>query len=276
MTSCILTLIKNEHEYLNEWIKYHIDLGINYIFIIEDYDSLSHKEICDKYSNVMLINIEKLLDINRVKKIRNHVFYKRQPEYIRKGLKYINENFSYDWCFSIDADEFITIDKQYNNINEVLKEYIEYDAVCLNWKVYGANGLIYKPDYSKHGIIETYTKPCELQHIDKSQWHQSVKTVYNMSNFTNNLFCSECVPNLKSNWCKTNYTQDIKNLIYDKIYLRHYITKSWEEYIWKLNTRGMFYKNHRKYDSFFEMNPDMKAYKKELMEIKDKIIKEDT
>jgi hypothetical protein len=31
MTSCILTVIKNEHQYLDEWIKYHIDLGIDHI-----------------------------------------------------------------------------------------------------------------------------------------------------------------------------------------------------------------------------------------------------
>lgn len=265
MTSCILTLIKNEHEYLNEWIKYHINLGINHIFIIEDYDSNSHKEICDKYSNVTLINITKLLNIEYINKFKKYRIYRRQLDYLRNSLNYINENYFYNWCFSIDADEFITIDKQYNNINEILKEYIEYDAVLLSWKNYGANGLIYKPDYSKKGIIETYNKPCKLQYIDEHRWFSTIKTVYNMNNFTIDLFCSECVPNLKSNWCKTNYTQDIKNIIYDKIYLRHYITKSWEEYIWKLNTRGMFHKTHRNYEDFFEMNPDMKQYKKELL-----------
>ena len=35
-TSCILTVIKNEHEYLDEWIRYHLNLGIDHIFIFED------------------------------------------------------------------------------------------------------------------------------------------------------------------------------------------------------------------------------------------------
>ena len=35
MSSCIFTVIKNEHEYLDEWIKYHLDLGIDHIFIFE-------------------------------------------------------------------------------------------------------------------------------------------------------------------------------------------------------------------------------------------------
>ena len=52
MKSCILTVIKNEHEYLDEWIKYHLDLGIDHIFIFEDIDSdfksIEQKENSDK------------------------------------------------------------------------------------------------------------------------------------------------------------------------------------------------------------------------------------
>ena len=49
MTSCIFTVIKNEQEYLDEWIKYHLDLGVDHIFIFEDIDSESHKDITAKY-----------------------------------------------------------------------------------------------------------------------------------------------------------------------------------------------------------------------------------
>lgn len=56
MKSCIFTVIKNEHEYLDEWIKYHLDLGINHIFIFEDVDSKSHKDITDKYGDKVTLN----------------------------------------------------------------------------------------------------------------------------------------------------------------------------------------------------------------------------
>ena len=51
MNVCIITVIKNEQEYLNEWIRYHLDLGIDHLFIFEDKGSESHKEITDKYSS---------------------------------------------------------------------------------------------------------------------------------------------------------------------------------------------------------------------------------
>ena len=37
--------------YLDEWIRYHLDLGIDHIFIFEDIDSDSHKDITDKYGD---------------------------------------------------------------------------------------------------------------------------------------------------------------------------------------------------------------------------------
>ena len=77
---------------------------------------------------------------------------------------------------------------------------------------------------------------------------------------------------LTMKWCKSDFSQDTQNKIYDNIYLRHYITKSWEEYVWKIYVRGMFYPLHRKYDNFFEINEDMKDRKEELMRLADSII----
>ena len=61
--ACILTVVKNEQEYLDEWIKYHLDLGVSHIFIFEDFGSDSHKEICDKYGDKVSLNgVETILD----------------------------------------------------------------------------------------------------------------------------------------------------------------------------------------------------------------------
>jgi hypothetical protein len=40
-------MIKNEHQYLKEWIDYHLNLGIDAIYLAEDITSDSHKEITD-------------------------------------------------------------------------------------------------------------------------------------------------------------------------------------------------------------------------------------
>jgi hypothetical protein len=62
MNNCILTIIKNEHLYLDEWIQYHLNIGVDHIFIFEDIDSNSHHEIVQPYSNqITLFSISTIL-----------------------------------------------------------------------------------------------------------------------------------------------------------------------------------------------------------------------
>ena len=275
MTSCILTVIKDEHLYLDEFIRYHLNLGIDYIIIAEDIDSKSHKNITDKYNNVTLYNVLDFFKEDKTKeKIINRKKYKisNQESYLYYGLIYIKNHYNFDWCFVIDIDEFITIDNNYKNVNEVLSLYENYDAVILQWQNYGANGLIYTPDYKQKGIIKYYTECCNFTKIDRPAWFRNVKSVHHLNNYTKNSYNSGHVPNLKTNWCRTDFSQNKKSIIYDNMYIRHYITKSWEEYVNKIKIRGLFNRIHRNYEDFFYLNPDMLNKKEELLKIADDII----
>ena len=188
-----------------------------------------------------------------------------QHNYLRNGLAYVKNNYNYDWCFVIDIDEYITIENKYESLEEVLSIFNGYDAILLQWENYGANGLIYKPDYTKKGIIDTYTQKVGYQNVDNNM--NNLKCIYNMNTYVNENYKNNHIPNLNIKWCKTDLSQQKDSYIYDKIYLRHYITKSWEEYVCKLKIRGMFFKNHRNYWSFFEMNTDMIDKKEELIKL---------
>ena len=267
MTSCILTVIKNEHEYLDEWIKYHLDLGIDHIFIFEDIDSDSHKYITDKYDKVSLDSISIILNDNDMQKIIEWKQTKKhnpQEIYFPKCLLYIKQHYKYDWCFVIDVDEYITFETFNDNLKHILTLFQNYDAFILQWKCYGANGLINKPDYTNKGIIATYTK--EIQGFIPTATPQSLsKTCYNLNTFKEINFLYAHQPSRYCNFCRTNFEKDRNKPVYDKIYIRHYITKSWEEYIWKIKTRGYFFGKMRTVDAFFNINQDMLYKKTELI-----------
>lgn len=274
--SCILTVIKDEQEYLDEWIKYHLDLGVDHIFIFEDIDSTSHIEICSRYNRrVTLDSVLSILD----KKGRDKAFELKltkksnaQDLYFKNGLKYIKEKFKnvYDWCFVIDVDEYITLEKENTKLIDVFGLFDKYDAFVMQWKCYGANGYINKPDYSVNGIVGTYTKKSD--YIGHSVLEWTTKTCYKLSAFKENYFIGNHQPSDDCKWCRTNFTKNRKSPIYNTIYIRHYITKSWEEYIQK-RKRGYFMGFARTSDMFFKVNPDMLNIKKELMnKLKDEIL----
>ena len=259
MTSCIATIVKDEQEYLDEWIQYHLNLGINHIFIFEDLGSESHNHITSKYPQVTLNTISSILtddDLELVKQMRANRSIKTHSFYLDRLLSYISHNYSkyYDWCFTTDVEK---------DISSTLSLYDNYDAIVLRWKNYGANGLISKPDYSKVKVIEVFTKEMLGTMNEKSSC--LCKVCYNLKKYKPEFFANTHNPSDLCNYCNTNFVKSCSISSFRNIYLKHYVTRSWEEYVWKVKVRGYMYGLKRTYDAFFDMNPDMRSQKTALL-----------
>ena len=266
MTTCILTVIKNEHEYLDEWIRYHLDLGIDHIFIFEDIDSDSHKDIIDKYldkvslnSIFVVLNDEEKEKAILVKETRK---WNVQHVYFKNALLYLKNNFDYDWCFLIDNDEFITLEDG-KNLEDIFYLYQEYDAFLMRWKCYGANELIYKPNYIENSLIDIYNKE-SIANICPPEIDSWCKTCYKLKSFKGEYFFNQHHPKYNFNWVNTNFIRGV-SFNCKNIWIRHYITKSWEEYVSKRRQRGFTWGGTRSYDFFFDINPEMNKYKDKLL-----------
>lgn len=261
MKTCILVIVKNEHTYLNDFITYHLNLGINHLFVFEDINSMSHKEITDKYDSVTLNSIKFLYpEIN---------FTHNQHEYFRRSIEYIKKNYDYDFCFCIDIDEYITLKEENLKVNEVIERYSNFDALVLQWQNYGANGLIYQPKYDKP-IQDIYTQKTGMSCNDRQ--YISTKVCYNLKTFERKNYNSNHLPSIFCNWCKPDFSNDTKSQVYDVIYIRHYITKSFEEFVNKVYIRGLFSHYHRNWNDFFSLNPDMEDKREELIKLGEEMI----
>ena len=65
----ICSMIKDEQNYLKEWIEYHLSIGISCIYLYEDdiNNSSSHANICKEYQNVYLDKFTNMITLNRRK-----------------------------------------------------------------------------------------------------------------------------------------------------------------------------------------------------------------
>lgn len=271
MKVCIHTVIKNElDEYLICWLDYHTKM-VDHIFIFEDIDSWSHRHITDRYDNVTLMLGSDIYPEDRLKQNKENGRDNQRP-LLKEGVMYIKSLNEYDWLFTIDIDEFITLQSPYKAISDVLVAFQDKDGVLLEWMNFGASGRIYKPDYQGRDYREFYTEIGNDSEWD-AQAKANTKIVWNLNKITRwNVTGLHC---LAGDWTKTNGEKTRKKKVYDKMYLSHYITKSWEEYIWKRYIRGMHSGDrHRNDDDFFEINPDMLPLKEKLIEIKNNILKE--
>lgn len=273
MKTCIHTVILNElDEYLKVWLDHHTKM-VDHIFVFEDIGSHSHKHITSQYDNV---TIQSVLDIFDDESKRQRVIEEKakgltvQTHYLVEGLIKIQSLKEYGWCFTLDIDEFITLQPPYKSIPDILREFQDKDGILIQWMNFGANGRIYKPNYNGRDYREFYTQKSPFNKHDAAV-KITTKMCWNLNRITKwNISGVHC---MVGNWTNTNGVKDRKEICYYKMYLSHYVTKSWEEYIWKLYIRGMHCGNrHRKDIDFFEINPDMLPMYDECIKIKNKIL----
>lgn len=252
--AAIATVIKNEQEYLKDFIEYHLSLGVNEIHIYEDYGSDSHKDICDKYENVYLSSILDIYPENEREEYKQMRINDIPPQTknINQILKYLHPTHNEDWwIFLTDIDEFITCTEKFPDI---LDRYKDYESVLIYWCNYGCNNHIYKPVYDKP-IWEIYAKPCQYEQYSDLKHFKITKFIVNMAKWKPEH--KYWIHNAPRNWVKADFTYKRSEPVFAPLYLRHFITRSWEEFCYKILIRGCFHTGHRQYRSFFEMQPDM-------------------
>lgn len=261
MNVCIFTVVKNEQDYLYDFLKYHTDMGID-VFVFEDLFSVSHFNICKQFDNVYLHSVIELYGENEIDELIQNRVEKKPPQtdFINRGLNYIHNLNKYDWCWLIDVDEYITSTEPFT---DVLERFKDRDSVLVYWMNFGCSGHIYKPKYDKP-IYDIYTERCGYElYSDYKNW-KLTKFCVNMHKWKpTQKYYIHCA---NVNFIKADGTFKRTEIVYEPLYLRHYITKSIEEYLFKVYKRGMFHNGHRNIQSLWEMCP---RYKEQVLLDKD-------
>lgn len=229
----ILTAVRDENEYLKEWLDYHISMGVDHFYI---YDNES---IAPIYEYLQSIEYE---HIDRVTVIPWKTTVYTQQDTCNHWLKTYGEETK--WFICMDVDEFVKIKEgQDKTLIEFLNDNSAYSSIKCKWKHFTADGRVEKTD---EPVMERFTTE-----TDWSDWKQGGK-YFAQSNRVSHFI--SYVPQVRLNMQTLDFNSQI---ISDFYQLNHYFTKSYEEYLEKLR-RGSVNPNFmRKYQEFFEVNPDM-------------------
>jgi cellulose synthase/poly-beta-1,6-N-acetylglucosamine synthase-like glycosyltransferase len=209
---CVITVAKNENEWIEEWIKYHFNLGFDRIIIIDN-NSEENKTIYDD---------------DRVEIIPERIQFGdnwgmgggTQPQLLNKALDVVKSE-KIDYCASIDVDEFIEL-RKHNNIKEFIYDEVYKSGKNIAevlWEYYDDNDIIYEKD-TKKSVLETYTrKASKYGDINR----KSIFKVYDETFFDGVHFPSSSL--FEKGLYFTNHTDTNVAVI------RHYRTKCLETYI---------------------------------------------
>lgn len=241
MRTCICVIIKDEHQYLEEWINHHLNLGIDEIFLYEDYYSKSHADIIKPFGDkVHLQSIDYVLKHKDCKIISDKGPYRQNALFTWFPLNYGKE---FDWILFNDIDEFLILKQP---LHELLAEYNDKPAIYFWWKNYGASGNIKKPQGK---VMDNYTKLA-------SSFNVCFKTFLNCKYYT---YWEIQIHKVKGGVFPIDENGCHKG------WINHYFTKSWDEWKGKILIRGDVNKGHRKIYQFFKLNHDMLHLKNDLL-----------
>jgi hypothetical protein len=128
MKTAICVIIKDENDYLDEWLEHHLSLGFDKIFLYEDYGSKSHLDIVKPYGDrVHLNSIDIIFNSSDPNKNVVNTGEVVQVQLFRYFPKIYKNDF--DWILFNDLDEFLMLKQP---LHELLEEYIEYSKNRIN------------------------------------------------------------------------------------------------------------------------------------------------
>lgn len=164
----IVAIMKNEGEYLKEWIEYHKLVGADF-FVLYDHESTDNTyELLEPYIK------DGLVDYNRVETPGSKLHHPQKEMYTDAVVRYREKT---RWMAFIDVDEFIvpenemTIIEELNNIIEKIGK-ANLGGVGISWINYGSSNFEKKPQGL---VIENFV----WRSKDEYEGNRLVKSIVN-------------------------------------------------------------------------------------------------
>lgn len=222
----IALIVNREYDYIREHIMYHLSLGFDKIYIGDnnfDNDERYEELLAD------LIKENKVVILN----------YRHAPSQQIPFYNHIIKNVEYEWCAFIDCDEFLTFSENspFKNIKDFLHSNPNILNYHVNWMCYGDNGYCYK---TSNSVLSRFTVPMKkdfsyLYHFPENKHIKTILNKKSKGTFINpHSVLEDNAYNPSGKKVDRGFFSDMD---YDVLYIRHFYTKSLEEWVNKKMVR---------------------------------------
>lgn len=247
----ICALAKNENAYIDEWVKHHVDLGVDFIYLYDNNDS-STPFVGDCIDPAYR---DKVMIINR-----NDEDLRTRQQFVYND--WLKDHYSEtEYCAFVDIDEFIVTESLEGLVSKMPPEC---DVMVLNWINYGDNGVI-EGDESQ----PVRTRFTARAYKNSGFWNRTVKSILrcnldrgfyaiNAHGFSRKMGVptSYCDCNGDGVRLMPSLKFSVDSFDHHSSYIEHYSTKSLSEYLkYKINRIGVVWNTDKgRVDYFFRVN----------------------
>lgn len=221
MQVVICALAKNEHLYINEWVKHYLDLGIDHIYLYDN-DNQNSPYIGNCIDKSLRDKIT-IYDIRGMKsKYLQHYFYN----------SFYHEH-TFDWVLFVDIDEFLMgIDNIHTFLNQV--KFANYNQIRVLWKLFGDDDVVERDmSIGVKDFFKQQKHDNRLEYQNKSFIRGGLNIQITSCHYVKGLY--SCFPSGRE--CQSNKLEII-DYTNETIYVHHYMTKTLAEFIKQKLGRG--------------------------------------
>lgn len=126
----VALFVRNEEHDIAYWIAWHAAIGVTKFYIYDDHSDDETYDIIKLLSNLFDIDVEKT---NKVQ--QPNFFWRQRDAYFSASRK---ANGHEEWLALLDGDEYLTLTDEIN-ISEYMEKFHNYNAVAINWRIYGSS-----------------------------------------------------------------------------------------------------------------------------------------
>ena len=224
---CFAAMGKGENLYARELVEYYQKLGVDK-FILADNNSKNTEKLQDVLQKEIDDKIVDIIDKVGIKQDQTELYGEIYEKYKSKC----------NWISFFDFDEFLRIKN--GTQNSTVQNYLsnpkfdKCNVVLINWLVYSDNELI---NYDNRTLNERFTS-----YIYENEDNRFVKSIIR-GNLNNNPWSFGQTPHRPEYHFKTcnargdrskTFNDVIEKPILENVFLKHFVTKSAEEYIIKV------------------------------------------
>jgi hypothetical protein len=223
----IVAIVKNEAFYINEWITYHLNLGITHIYLYDNESTDDTKIFAECFSDVTVLSWATVEGVSPQFSAYTH-FLTTRPT-------------SHKWSIFIDIDEFIVPSK--GNLH-ALFQLIEsapsrVGGIALNQRLFGSSGSITYEDkpVMQRFVLRAEDNDCEHKWFKSLVRLDAVKSIADSHRFEleDGYYYVDC--DLSSQNFEETESRNTK-IVCDNVMIYHYMLKSRNEFLAKRQRGG--------------------------------------
>ena len=158
----VVAIMKNEGDYIKEWLDFHLKVGVEHFFIYNNDSTDDMLEILRPYEDMGVVTVVNFPG----RKMQIPAYYDAMDRF-KNEAKYIAV---------IDGDEFLMPVQEGRLLADVVDEILVKDwragAVAVNWRMYGSSGHDKKPE---GGVLKNFLYRVK----EDGPWNNHVKQIVN-------------------------------------------------------------------------------------------------